>query len=85
MVAGPDDVLPGFLALESREELVARIAGFIEDSRVDLVLRGLELRRTAARTGVPVEVVEEAFRETARSDEFLRAAEEGDSLVLRRS
>jgi hypothetical protein len=85
LAAGPGEALPGYLALESREELLARLEAWVEASRVDLVLRGLEVRDAAERTGVPVEVVEEAFRASARRDEFLRLSEEGDTVVLRRA
>jgi hypothetical protein len=85
VAAGPAEALPSWLALESPDEMAARVAAWVTASRVDLVLRGLEARLAAKRTGVPVEVVEEAFRDAARKDEFLRLTDEGDTVVLRRA
>ena len=84
-MVGRDDPLPPCCAPESEADLKARVCRFVEEARVDLVLRGLEAEETARRTGVPVWIVRTAFAQVAVEREFLRVSEEQGTVVLRRS
>ena len=76
---------PPFLALESEEELAARVIELSTLRRADLVLRGLSAREVSHEAGVPLEIVRSAFRRVADEDEFLRAVPADGDLVLRRA
>lgn len=80
-----DEWPPAFLALESEEELVARVWELAALRRADLILHGLAARAVSREAGVPVAIVRSAFLRAARQDEFLRAVETDGDLVLRRA
>jgi hypothetical protein len=85
LASGPAAPLPAHFTLESEEELVRRAARHTAGRRAELILAGLCADRVAAETGVPLPLVELAFREAAARDEFLRLREEEGTLVLRRA
>jgi hypothetical protein len=85
VASGPDRPLPAHFALETEAELLRRAARHAAARRADLVLHGLPADRVAAETGVPLSLVERAFRDEAARDEFLLLREEDGTLVLRRA